>query len=62
MLTLAGHLRASAESADRPDVVAQVDEVILLIAGEDDEPEEAAKKPGPSKTEAVLRILNGLGF
>jgi hypothetical protein len=62
LLSLAGRLRAAAVDADRPDVVAKVDDVILLIAGENRENGEGGEGAGTSKADAVLRLLNGLGF
>jgi hypothetical protein len=57
LLTLAKHLRDEAGRAGRDDVVAKVDDVILLLAGT-----EAAPREGESKSNIVLRILDGLGF
>ena len=55
LLTLAAQLREAAGHAGRPDVVAKVDDVILLLS--DTEP-----TTGESKGNVVLRILDGLGF
>ncbi|MET0422437.1 MAG: hypothetical protein ABW046_01085 [Actinoplanes sp.] len=60
MLQLGLQLRAAAADADRPDVVAEVDGLLKLIAGE-------KVLAGPAKSnggvaETVQRILNGLGF
>ncbi|WP_250035028.1 hypothetical protein [Paractinoplanes maris] len=55
LLTLAKQLRDAAEAAGRADVVAQVDDVILLLA-------HAEPPAGETKTNVVLRILDGLGF
>ena len=55
LLALARQLREAAAGAGRTDVVAKVDDVILLLAGT--EPQE-----GESKSNVVLRILDGLGF
>ncbi|MCO8269491.1 hypothetical protein M1L60_02670 [Actinoplanes sp. TRM 88003] len=55
LLLLARQLREAAAAAGRTDVVAQVDEVILLLAG-------AQPQAGESKGNVVLRILDGLGF
>jgi hypothetical protein len=58
LLALAKRLRDAAASAQRPDVVAKVDEAILLLAGD------AVGKPANSDDRAniVMRILDGLGF
>lgn len=60
LLVIAKQFREAASSAGRPDVVAKIDEAILLLAGR----ESAAGKPHGSddKTNVVLRILDGLGF
>ena len=56
LLTLAKQFRDAATAAGRADVVAKIDEAILLLA----EPEEI---PGPrDRANVVLRILDGLGF
>ena len=54
LLAAAKQFRDAASSAGRPDVVAKIDEAILLLAG----------KPHGSddRTNVVLRILDGLGF
>jgi hypothetical protein len=55
LLTLAARLRRAATDADRPDVVAKVDEVIVLIAGEQ-------ARAGDGKAASILKFLDGLGF
>jgi hypothetical protein len=62
LLGLAAQLRATAADADRPDVVAKVDEVMLLIVGEGGAADNGAGKAGPGKADTVLRLLNGLGY
>ncbi|MEU8242543.1 hypothetical protein AB0C07_30185 [Actinoplanes missouriensis] len=57
LLRLAGELRRAAGAAGRDDVVDKVDEVVLLIAGD-----RVAQRQNESKTNTVLRILDGLGF
>jgi hypothetical protein len=58
LLVLARDLRTAAVTAGRADVVAKVDEVILLIAGR----VEPATGRDSDKANAVVRILDGLGF
>jgi hypothetical protein len=60
LLALAKQLRDAASEADRPDVVAKIDEVILLLAGSSDSA--GAPERGEDKTNVVLRILDGLGL
>ncbi|WP_328472677.1 hypothetical protein OHA21_10540 [Actinoplanes sp. NBC_00393] len=62
LLALAKQLRDATADAGRPDVVAKVDEAILLLAGADadDDPDKPISKD--EKTNIVLRILDGLGF
>ncbi|MBU2669150.1 hypothetical protein KOI35_37120 [Actinoplanes bogorensis] len=55
LLSMAAQLRDAAAQANRPDVVAKVDDVILLLADAQPATEE-------SKGNVVLRILDGLGF
>ena len=60
LMALAKQLRDGASGADRADVVAKVDEVILLLAGTD---ASAGKLDGGNdKTNVVLRILDGFGL
>ncbi len=60
LMALAKQLRDGASGAGRPDVVAKVDEVILLLAGTD---AGAGKRDASSdKTNVVLRILDGFGL
>ena len=60
LMALAKQLRDRALSADRPDVVTKVDEVILLLAGTD---AATGKRDGAGdKTNVVLRILDGFGL
>jgi hypothetical protein len=62
LLQLARQLREAATRAGRTDVVAMADEVIALLAGAPD-PVDDDRKPGqPDRGNAVLRILDGLGF
>ncbi|MEU4563612.1 hypothetical protein AB0F72_34980 [Actinoplanes sp. NPDC023936] len=58
LLLLAGQLRQAAAADGRADVVAKVDEVILLIADEED----GTQREKADKSNTVLRILDGLGF
>ncbi|GAA4609870.1 hypothetical protein BJY16_007549 [Actinoplanes octamycinicus] len=62
LLRLALQLRDVAADADRRDVVAKVDELMGLIAGESIAAGAGSEKAGSGVTEAVQRILNGLGF
>jgi hypothetical protein len=57
LLAIAKQLRNAALDAGREDVVAKVDEAIILLAGTD-------QKVGVTddRTNVVLRILDGLGF
>jgi hypothetical protein len=62
LLMLARELRDAAVRGGRPDVAAKADEAIVLITGTDDT---AAAGEAPSdgdKGNAVIRILDGLGF
>lgn len=60
LLAIGKQFREAASSAGRPDVVAKIDEVIILIVGAD---HVAGKGDGSDeKTNVVLRILDGLGF
>ncbi len=59
LLMLARDLRAAAVTAGRPDVVAKVEEVILVIAGQDGP---APAERDSDKANTVVRILDGLGF
>lgn len=60
LLAIAKQFRDAASHAGRPDVVAKIDEAILLLAGTDDT---ADKVDGAQdRTNVVLRILDGLGF
>jgi hypothetical protein len=60
LLAIAKQFRDAASSAGRPDVVAKIDEAIILLAATD----HAAGKVdgGGDKSNVVLRILDGLGF
>jgi len=60
LLAVAKQFRDAASRAGRPDVVAKIDEAILLLAGTGS----SAGRPQGSddKTNVVLRILDGLGF
>jgi hypothetical protein len=60
LLALAKRFRDAASGAGRDDVVAKIDEAILLLAGT---PDPAGQPQGADeKTTVVLRILDGLGF
>ncbi|GAA3940113.1 hypothetical protein [Actinoplanes auranticolor] len=59
LLVPARDLRTAAVIAGRADVVAKVDEVILLIAGR---VEPAGTERDGDKANTVVRILDGLGF
>ena len=54
MLALGKQFRDAALRAGRDDVVAKIDEAILLVARE--------PRRGDDKANAVLRLLDGLGF
>jgi hypothetical protein len=56
LLRLAAQLRRAATDADRPDVVARVDDLVVLIAGDD------APTSRDGKAASVLKFLDGLGF
>jgi hypothetical protein len=56
MLALARQLREAATRSGRPDVVAEVDGLIALVAGDGQRP------GGDDKGNAVLKILDGLGL
>jgi hypothetical protein len=58
LLALAKQFRDGAAAAGRADVVAKIDEAILLLAGADG----AAVDRDNDTSSVVLRILNGLGF
>ena len=60
LLAVAKQFRDAASSAGRPDVVAKIDEAILLLAGTGS----STGKPqgNDDKANVVLRILDGLGF
>jgi hypothetical protein len=60
LLALAKRLRDAAASANRPDVVAKVDEAILLLAGTATSASNC--DGGGDKTNVVLRILDGFGL
>jgi predicted short-subunit dehydrogenase-like oxidoreductase (DUF2520 family) len=62
LLSLSLRLRAAAADADRPDVIAKVDELMSLIAGERDPAGAVTGRTGPGAAETVQRILNGLGY
>ena len=62
LLRLALQLREAAADADRPDVVAEVDELLGLLAGEKISAGPGAGNAGPGVAETVPRILNGLGL
>lgn len=56
LLTLAKQFRDAATAAGRPDVVAKIDEAILLLADSEETPEPR------ERANIVLRILDGLGL
>ncbi|GIE48052.1 hypothetical protein [Actinoplanes nipponensis] len=62
LLRLCLQLRDAATDADRQDVVARVDEVMSLIAGERIAAGPEDRKAGAGVAETVQRILNGLGY
>ena len=62
LLRLSLQLRTAAADADRPDVVAKVDDLMSLIAGEKALAGAGSQKSRPGVAEAVQRILNGLGY
>ena len=55
LLSLAAQLRRAAADAGRDDVVAKVDEGIMLIAGE-------RAGDGDGKAGSIIKFLDGLGF
>ena len=59
LMRLAKQFRDAASGAGRTDVVARIDEAILLLAGDEGATETGG---GSDKANVVLRILNGLGF
>lgn len=59
ILAIAKQFRDAASDAGRPDVVAKIDEAIILLAGTE---RAAGKAGGTDRTNVVLRILDGLGF
>jgi hypothetical protein len=60
LLAIAKQFRDAAATAGRPDVVAKIDEAIILLARTD---HAAGKVDGSDdKANVVLRILDGLGF
>jgi hypothetical protein len=60
LLAAAKRFRDAASSADRPDVVAHIDEAILLLADTGDSA--SRRTSSDDKANVVLRILNGLGL
>jgi hypothetical protein len=54
MLRLAARLRREATRSGRADVVAKVDELVVVIAGD--------RAPAPGKATAIMQFLDGLGF
>ncbi|MGX6600549.1 hypothetical protein ACWKSP_00210 [Micromonosporaceae bacterium Da 78-11] len=62
LLRLSLQLRDAAADADRQDVVAKVDDLMSLIAGERIPVDGGSPKTGPGAAETVQRILNGLGY
>jgi hypothetical protein len=62
LLRLSMQLRDAAADADRQDVIAKVDELLSLIAGERISAGAGSQKASPGVAENVQRILNGLGF
>ncbi|AGZ42986.1 hypothetical protein [Actinoplanes friuliensis] len=57
LLRLAAELRKAAADAGRSDVVAKVDEVIALLAGD-----RVAGEGSAPKTNAIIKLLDGLGL
>ena len=53
---MARQFRVAAATAGREDVVAKIDEAVLLLAGS------AQSRGEEEKTNVVLRILDGLGL
>jgi hypothetical protein len=63
LLTVARQLREAAIRAGRLDVAATADEAIVLIAGASDSADsDEQKSERDGKSNAVLKILDGLGF
>jgi hypothetical protein len=63
LLTLAVQLREAATRADRLDVAAKADEVIALVADANNLVDGGSQSKGSDdKGNAVVRILDGLGF
>jgi len=59
---VARQLRDAAASADRPDVVAKADEAIALITGRDGSSRTGEPPREGDQGNAIVRILDGLGF
>ena len=59
---LARELKDAALAADRPDVAAKADEAIVLLMGEADSSGATEGQQDSDKANAVIRILDGLGF
>jgi hypothetical protein len=57
LVRIAAQLRRAAADADRPDVVAKADEIIVLLAGD-----RATRADGEGKAAAIIKFLDGLGF
>jgi hypothetical protein len=59
LLTVAKQFRDAASRAGRPDVVAKIDEAIVLVAGTDTA---SQRHNNVDKANVVQQILDGLGF
>lgn len=62
LLKLAKQLREAAARAGRSDVIARTDDLVLLIADGTAAPGDDERRRSVSKSDTVVRILNGLGF
>jgi hypothetical protein len=62
LLMLARELRDAAATAGRMDVVAKADEAIALITSKQDSAGTGEPQRDGAKGNAVIRILDGLGF
>jgi hypothetical protein len=62
LLMLARQFRDAAATAGRMDVVAKADEAIVLIMSKHDSADTSEPQRDGDKGNAVIRILDGLGF
>jgi len=63
LLASAVHLKQTAARAGRPDVAAKADEILALLADRDEPTGDQDERRERSDVgDAVLKVLNGLGF